>query len=223
MIRSVVVVVPARNEGQSIGACLRAIRAAAPPSVAVRICVVADRCRDDTAALARPMADVVVNRFDHPLGTVRDLGVRQSLTWPAQECWVLNTDADSVLVPDTIATHLQLADQGAHAVAGDVRVDWDDDDEQVRFKYEALVRTRRERVYGANLGVRGDVYLAVGGFWPLSTGEDQHLWDRVKLAGFRAVTTAQAPVTTSSRWQGRADGGLADLLADLREAQPEAS
>jgi acetate kinase len=33
---------------------------------------------------------------------------------------------------------------------------------------------RGERVYGANLGVRGDVYLAVGGFGPLSTSEDQH-------------------------------------------------
>lgn len=219
MIRTVAVVVPARDERQSICACLGAIRAATPPSVAVTTCVVADRCHDDTAALCRPMADLVVNRFDHPLGTVRDLGVRRSLTWPAEECWVLNTDADSVLAPDTIATHLQLANQGAHAVAGDVRVDWDDD-EQVRFKYQDLARTHRERVYGANLGVRGDVYLAVGGFAPLSTGEDQHLWDRVKLAGFRAVTTVQAPVTTSSRWRGRARGGLADLLAGLREGRP---
>ena len=220
MIRSVAVVVPARNEQESIGACLRAVRAATPPSVAVTICVVADQCHDDTAALARPLADVVVNRLDRPLGTIRDLGVRRGLTWPAEECWVLNTDADSVLAPDTIATHLQLANQGAHAVAGDVRIDWVDYDEQVRVKYQALVRTQRERVYGANLGVRGDVYRAVAGFAPLSTGEDQHLWDCVKFAGFRVVTTAQAPVTTSSRWRGRADGGLADLLAAFREARP---
>lgn len=78
-------------------------------------------------------------------------------------------------------------------------------------------RGSRERIYGANLGLRGDVYLAVGGFGPLSAGEDRHLWDRVKLAGYRAVTTAAAPVVTSSRTRGRARGGLADLLAGLRD------
>ncbi len=103
--------------------------------------------------------------------------------------------------------HPPAAGQGAHAVAGDVRLD---DDQAV------LPQGRHERVHGANLGLRGDVYLAVGGFGPLSTGEDQYLWDRVKLAGFLAVTTPRAPVTTSSRLRGRASGGLADLLAALR-------
>jgi cellulose synthase/poly-beta-1,6-N-acetylglucosamine synthase-like glycosyltransferase len=207
VIRRVAVVLPARDERETVGDCLRAIWLAAPSSVDVTVCVVADQCRDDTASLARPLADVLVNRLDYPLGTVRDLGVRRSLTWPAKECWVLNTDADSRLDPATIATHLRLADRGAHAVAGDVCLD----DDQV-----VLPKGRHERVYGANLGVRGDVYLAVGGFGPLSTGEDQHLWDRVKLAGFRAVTTPHAPVTTSSRLRGRASGGLADLLAALQ-------
>ena len=222
MIRSVAVVVPARDEQESIGACLRGIRAAVralPPSIAVTVCVVADQCRDDTAAVARSVVDVIVNDVDRPLGTVRDLGVRGSVTEPAEDCWVLSTDADSVLAPDTIATHVRLADRGVHAVAGDVRIDWRDD-ERIRSRYQALAQTRRERVYGANLGVRGDVYLAVGGFGPLSTGEDQHLWDRIKLAGFRTVTTPCAPVATSSRLRGRAGGGLADLLASLREQRP---
>lgn len=222
MIRSVAVVVPARDERESIGACLRAVRRAVPPTVDVTVCVVADRCRDDTALIARPLADVIVNPADRPLGTVRDLGVRRSLTLPAEQCWVLNTDADSLVAPDWIATHLALADRGAHAVAGDVRIaDWGDHDEQTRSRYRTLVRGRRERIYGANLGVRGDAYLAVGGFGPLSTGEDQHLWDRLKLAAFRTVTTPLAPVTTSSRLRGRASGGLADLLAGLREQRPE--
>ncbi|MFI9387712.1 glycosyltransferase [Kutzneria sp. NPDC052558] len=219
MIRSVAVVVPARDERETIVECLRAIWTAVPSSVAATVCVVADQCHDDTAALARPLADVLVNRLDRPLGTVRDLGVRRSLTWPAEECWVLNTDADSALDPDTITAHLRLANRGAHAVAGAVRIDWAGD-ERLRARYEALTPDGRDRVYGANLGVRGDVYLAVGGFGPLSTSEDRHLWDRVKLAGFRAVTTPHAPVTTSSRLRGRAGSGLADLLAGLGEQRP---
>jgi GT2 family glycosyltransferase len=159
-----------------------------------------------------------LNSFDSPLGIVRDIGVRRSLACPAEECWVLNTDADSVVPPDWITAHLRLAEQGAHTVAGDVRIDhWDE--ESIRERYRQVVRGSRERIYGANLGLRGDVYLAVGGFGPLSTGEDQHLWDRVKLAGYQTVTTACAPVVTSSRTRGRARGGLADLLAGLRDQQ----
>jgi GT2 family glycosyltransferase len=142
------------------------------------------------------------------------------LTFPAGECWVLNTDADSVVPPDWITAHLRLAERGAHAVAGDVRIaGWDDHDELIRSRYRQLVGGSRERIYGANLGLRGDVYLAVGGFGPLSTGEDQHLWDRVKLVGYQTVTTASARVVTSSRTRGRARGGLADLLAGLRDQQ----
>ncbi|MET0135593.1 MAG: glycosyltransferase, partial [Kibdelosporangium sp.] len=208
MIRSVAVVVPARDEQSSIGACLRGIQAAVrvlPPAVASTVCVVLDRCQDGTGAVARSMADVVVDSLDGPLGGVRDIGVRRSLTYPADECWVLNTDADSVVPPDWIATHLRFAERGAHAVAGDVRLaGWDDYDESFRTTYRQLVRGSRERIYGANLGLRGDVYLAVGGFELLPTGEDQRLWDRVKLAGCRTVNTARAPVVTSSRTRGRA-------------------
>ncbi|EWM10738.1 glycosyltransferase family 2 protein [Kutzneria sp. 744] len=219
MIRSVAVVVPARDEQETIVACLLAIHAATPPTVDVTVCVVADRCRDNTAARARPLADVVVNLDDRPLGTVRDLGVERSLTTPAEQCWVLTTDADSTVHPDWIATHLALADRGVHAVAGGVHIaDWPD--QRLRSRYRDFAHPRRERVYGANLGVRGDVYRAVGGFAPLSTGEDQHLWDRVKLAGYRMRTTAEAPVTTSARTRGRAVGGLADLLAGLRAPRP---
>ncbi|MFC0438302.1 glycosyltransferase [Kutzneria buriramensis] len=202
------VVVPARDEEETVGECLRAVHAAIwalPPSIRSGVCVVADQCCDDTADIAWP--EVLVSNANRPLGTVRDLGVRRLLTDPAEECWILNTDADSVVPRDWIRAHLRLADQGAHAVAGDVEIDgWGRD------------HSRRERIYGANLGVRGDVYRAVGGFGPLSTGEDQHLWDRIKLAGYRTVTTPDAPVRTSGRVHGRARGGLADLLREQRSA-----
>ena len=56
-IAHVAVVVPAHDEGALIGRCLASVRRAlAHPAVAVldrRVVVVADRCADDTAAVAR--------------------------------------------------------------------------------------------------------------------------------------------------------------------------
>jgi hypothetical protein len=70
-------------------------------------------------------------------------------------------------------------------------------------------------VYGANLGVRADAYLAVGGFGAVATGEDHHLWRRLGQAGYRRSYAAESTVRTSARRHGRAPGGLADLLRSL--------
>ena len=123
-IRSVAVVVPARDEQATIAACLLGVRAAVralPASVTATVCVVLDRCQDETGSIARTLADAVLDCSGRTLGGVRDAGVRRSLTVPAEHCWVLNTDADSVVPPDWITTHLRLAQAGAHAVAGNVR------------------------------------------------------------------------------------------------------
>jgi len=70
-------------------------------------------------------------------------------------------------------------------------------------------------VHGANLGVRADAYLAVGGWADLATAEDHDLWRRLGAAGAALVTTIEAPVTTSGRGDGRAPSGFAALLTSL--------
>lgn len=57
------------------------------------------------------------------------------------------------------------------------------------------------------------VYLRVGGFAALPTGEDRDLAVRLSAAGHRIARTDQHPVQTAARLRGRAPGGLADLLA----------
>lgn len=47
------IIIPASNEAAQIGACLRALFASAPPSGMVQVIVVANGCRDGTAAIAR--------------------------------------------------------------------------------------------------------------------------------------------------------------------------
>ncbi|GAA0609951.1 glycosyltransferase family 2 protein [Kutzneria viridogrisea] len=223
MIRGVAVVVPARDEQDTIAACLDAIRVALPGEVRSAVCVVLDRCTDDTERIAcrsAPWARLLVNRADLPLGTLRDLGARAALAAlgvPARRSWLLSTDADSVVRPGWVRDHLAQAARGVCGYAGATEItDWAGHTERTRLRYLAVAGDpSREHVYGANLGVRADAYLAVGGFAALATGEDQDLWDRLRLAGHILVTGVAAPVLTSSRRHGRATGGVADLLAGL--------
>lgn len=211
MITAVGVVVPARDEGESIEACVRGVLAALrrlPEDVQPALCVVADRCTDDTADVASAAvfgwpARVVANGADATIGEIRDLGVRHlglAGHRPA-ETWLLSTDADTVVAPDWALRHLHLARHGIHAVAGAT---------------ELLGRTVLPvHAYGANLGVRADAYRAVGGFGAVATGEDQDLWHRLVEAGFRCRYADGPRVLTSSRRQGRAPHGVAALLARL--------
>jgi GT2 family glycosyltransferase len=77
-------------------------------------------------------------------------------------------------------------------------------------------------VYGANLAVRLDAYLRVGGFRDVH-GEDQDLVDRLRGAG-EPVTSLLSPlVLTSARYDGRAENGLAALLERLSRSEIETS
>jgi hypothetical protein len=159
------------------------------------------------------------------IGAVRDLGFRQVRAMlaghPAAGIWLLSTDADTTVAPDWATQHLRLARHGTHTVAGLAELA----DPQalppiVAERYEAIRAAQRRpdghgNVYAANLGVRADAYQAVGGFAPMASGEDQDLWHRLGRAGYRQRYATEPMVTTSSRRQGRAPGGVADLLAGL--------
>lgn len=231
MITAVGVVVPARDEARSIGACVRSVMAALrrlPADVQPALCVVADRCTDDTAGVAstaaagRP-ARVVRNGSDATIGEIRDLGMRHlGLDGHRPgETWLLSTDADTVVASDWAVRHLHLARCGIHAVAGAAGLRGR---AELPVLYSTVLATARRpdghgNVYGANLGVRADAYWAVGGFGAVATGEDHDLWRRLAEAGFRCHYADGPRVLTSSRRHGRAPDGLAALLARL-DRQP---
>ena len=71
-----------------------------------------------------------------------------------------------------------------------------------------------------NFGIRADTYLTLGGWQPLSLGEDVDLAGRAASAGHLRITrTASIPVVTSSRTAARAPGGFASYLTALGEPQ----
>ncbi|MEO5709728.1 MAG: hypothetical protein ABIQ59_07890 [Nocardioidaceae bacterium] len=76
-------------------------------------------------------------------------------------------------------------------------------------------------VHGANLAVRADAYLDVGGFPGAVHGEDQALVDALVARGHRLLRTREISVVTSGRLVGRAQDGLADHLRRLEQSSGE--
>lgn len=181
------------------------------------------------------------------VGAVRHLGVRQVLEELREHApratWLLNTDADTTVPPDWALLHLRHAVAGACGIAGIAELDQPDDlTPEARRRYGAIIRAglhsvdpdrtaeragsdrlgpdQHDHVYGANLGVRADAYLAVGGFPVDVVGEDHGLWQSLATAGYPLVRSTGISVRTSSRLLGRATGGLADLLRTLHGPPP---
>ena len=65
---------------------------------------------------------------------------------------------------------------------------------------------------GANIALRGDAYLDVGGWTDRPLSEDHCLWRRLRRRGWPVSSAASSVVITSARLQGRASGGFADTL-----------
>jgi len=236
--RVLVVVVPAHDEQDLIGACGAGVRrASAHPALSgirVHLVVVLDDCRDATGARAEaalhspgePLAATVVSVSVRNVGRARASGVDQARVVagavdPA-EVWLATTDADSVVPADWLAHHLELRRRGADGCAGTVVVDsWREHGVLAKHAFDAQYRPEgclgfgHPHVHGTNLGVSLAAYLHAGGFPPLATGEDHALWRALVDAGRCLVATPEAPVTTSGRRRGRSPAGFAGLLGRL--------
>ncbi|MGA8992775.1 MAG: hypothetical protein WB441_00540, partial [Nocardioidaceae bacterium] len=234
--------VPARDEAATVARALRGVCAALDRAQrhgmvdACAVEVAAHRCRDATAERARavlrgrPGAAVHRDETSTSVGEVRAAAVRRALArlpGPPDRTWVLSTDADTDVGPGWVLDILQESDRtGAVAVVGLAPLDgWHGGPEGAEA-YERVVAAKlgggglhqHDHVYGANLAVRADAYLDVGGFRATDHGEDQALVDALALAGHRLLRTRAVTVVTSGRLQGRARGGLAEHLARLDSA-----
>ncbi|PRY14551.1 glycosyltransferase [Kineococcus rhizosphaerae] len=216
------VVVPARDEETTIGACLDALAAAARHCpVPVDVVVVADRCQDRTERIARAAGVRVLLSGAGQVGAARAAGVRAARALrpvePADEHWIASTDADSLVPAGWLGWHAQIAAADVDLLLGTVRLAGPAGAHRAwRERYAAGEwATGHVHVHGANLGVRASTYLAAGGFPALPAHEDRALADRVRaLPGARVLASSRFPVTTSDRLVGRAPEGVAaDLSA----------
>ncbi|RYJ05130.1 MAG: glycosyltransferase [Actinomycetales bacterium] len=219
------VVVPARDEEDSVGACLDHLaRAALRVEVPVEVVVVVNGSRDRTAQVAEERGARVVTLRPANVGLARHAGVLAQDEAHARSgsdaTWLAFTDADSLVPVDWLVTQLACARDGADAVVGTVVLpteamaehpDW------VAAYRRRVHGTTHRHVHGANLGVHGSVYRDVGGFRPLRLHEDVDLVARLEAHGVRVVRTVASPVITSPRTVGRLHGGVATDLAALEQ------
>jgi hypothetical protein len=181
--------------------------------------VVLDGCRDRTAVIAatsREVQTVVVTAGS--VGLARRAGASAALAGagPPSELWLANTDADSQVPVNWLTTMVAEARLGAHLVLGTV-LPGRDLAPQARAEWLSHhhLRDGHPYVHGANFGIRADIYLSLGGWPAMVTGEDVELARRATRTGhLRISRTASIPVVTSARQHGRAPQGFSGYLRD---------
>ncbi|HWF24445.1 MAG TPA: glycosyltransferase family A protein, partial [Solirubrobacteraceae bacterium] len=130
-----VVVVPARDERERIGSCLRALaeQGGVDPG-AFEVVLVLDHCSDDTyaqalcAASARPRLPLIVLESEltgagHARRLGMDFACERLLAGGRPDGLIASTDADSRVATDWLATQLVLAGEGARAIGGRIELD----------------------------------------------------------------------------------------------------
>jgi glycosyltransferase involved in cell wall biosynthesis len=227
-------VIPASNEARTIERCLRSVLSSAAQCArcgSFWIVVVADCWSDETAAIARRVLagkGQVVECAERSPGSARRIGARAVLEHfgglEPSHIWLANTDADTYVPENWLSMHLSLADAKASAVAGIVELDPHELRPEVarlyRETYKFAADGTHDHVHGANMGVRADAYLDVGGWSDLRSSEDHCLWGRLTRRGWRVQSPTASVVLTSGRLQGRAQGGFAaTLLRELRSRE----
>ncbi len=231
LISAVLVVVPAHDEQERIGACVRSVRQAAEAVAGlsssevttcsvrqVEIVVALDRCTDGTAAAVADASVHFVHLDAGCVGAARRAGVGHGAALTAahepRAVLVVNTDADCVVPRDWLIDLVSLA-AGHDVVLGEVQPD---PVEMSPISLEAWwLRHPRGRgsLHGANLAVRLDAYLSVGGFAAVNEQEDVLLVRALRAAEARVVGGTR--VMTSGRRQGRIPQGFAGYLRALDE------
>jgi hypothetical protein len=240
--RAVAVAVPAHDEAESIAACLTAIDLAAGRVAGpVTVVVLANNCRDATAAVAQAftarnltveVADVVLAPRDAHAGGARRAALDRAAALLPPDGVLMTTDADSVVDPAWIASNLAEL-TGADAVAGVVAFDeptraalpplplrsleWRLADLHARLA--SLIDPRPHDpwpnhlwAWGASLALTLAAYRTVGGLPAVPLAEDRALAAAIEAHDLRLRHSHAPVVYTSARLHGRAPGGFADLL-----------
>lgn len=225
------VLIPARNEEHLLPRCLFSIQQARrnlPVTVTSDVIVVSDCSQDRTRKVAEDIlkeSGLVLETTSGIVGSARAMAATAAVEryrGPLDRCWLANTDADCEVPKDWLVNHLNVAERGLKAVAGIIDVDSFVEHRQCveeRFRLTYLVRAdgSHPHVHGANLGVRADAYLAVGGWSHMPSAEDHDLWSRLDHEGHMRVSDATLKVITSGRRIGRAPSGFAEVLAAHNE------
>ena len=223
----VAVLIPARNEEVLLTHCLESVIGAVdslPVTIKATIVLVSDCSTDRTAEIAYRLIGgrgSVLHTRAGTVGTARALAASYAIektTAPLSNFWLANTDADCIVPSVWLSDQIDFAASGIEAVAGIIAVDsFEEHGTEVparfRASYSIYDDGTHPHIHGANLGVRADRYVNIGGWADLKTAEDHDLWGRLRRTDARVFSSAKLQVVTSGRRVGRAPSGFAGALA----------
>ena len=239
----VVVAIPAKDEERWIGAALSALRCDAGASgVRCEVVVLANDCRDATAAVARASGARVVERRLPPdranAGHARRLAMEAALALCGPGDVLATSDADARLVPGSLRAIVAAMRSGADLVCGGIsttlpveiarapsirRIDGATEPYQalvheVRFAIDRLCGAQPDgpRPHyvesGACMALTPALCRAVGGSPDVATSEDRALVRAAERAGARVAYVGGAHAWVSARLDGRARGGMSEAI-----------
>ena len=238
MALDAVVVIPAHDEEERIGDCLRALAHQTVGSPAFETVVVLDDCHDRTAAVVDTVSRAVglhvktLEGAGAGAGAARRAGMDHAceilLAAGRPDGLIACTDADSRPAADWLERQLAHVAAGARAIAGLIELDEDEARDlppgvRERRDRDAGTRLRRLRTTepeaghhhfaGASLGVTADTYREVGGIEPLAALEDAGFAVRLAEHHVPILRASDVRVATSPRADGRVARGLSVDLA----------
>lgn len=241
--KDIAIVIPARNEAARIGACLAALAGPDAERAVVVLAInnTADATAARARAAARraglALRILTCRLTGHQgVGAARNLGGRVALRDLPGLRFILTTDADCVAGPDWIARNLRHLRE-VDILCGHIqpmaaksaifqRMD------MTLATHEGRYRRLVQQLYarfapgcadlldshgeaaGASLALRRSAWLALGGFDPVTSGEDRQLVRRARQAGLKVRHAGDVVVQASCRLDGRARGGMAQALKD---------
>jgi hypothetical protein len=225
------VCLPVHNEQdtlpQALAALTGAMRALVCGGIECRLAIVLDDCSDRSGMLVHQwvnevtdISTLVVNCAAHNVGIARQAGclalIESWSTLEPSQIWLATTDADSEVPTQWLTHQVECMSRKIDFWAGRVEItDWSG-----RLTTTALLWGRaycRESapIHGANIGINAQLFLEVGGFPPLVTGEDEALRRAVSRTPSIIFHDWRMPVRTSARPQARAPLGLAYYIDSL--------
>jgi hypothetical protein len=221
------VVLPIHNEEERLGASLHALGSAMaelPTSLDCRVALMLDTCSDGSPAIARNWSRrhgaLLVSCDLGNVGAVRRAGCGALLgSWPrlhARHVWLSTTDADSQVPRQWLTAQVAAHEAGVNLWTGRVAVkDWSHHRPDTAQRWTEDYESQSAPIHGTSMGINGQVYLDIGGFDALLTGEDRDLYFRAVAAGVAPHHDATVPVITSARRVARAPLGFAHVLNTL--------
>lgn len=239
-----VIVIPARDEGRTIGRTLSALAAqrGAPPFT---VLVLANNCHDDTAQqalrwqskLQLEICESILPPEQANVVGARRLALEIGAEFAGSDGIIVSTDADTEAHPDWLRQLLVPLSCGYDASAGRILLRREE-----RAALPPLVRAThlldtgyrmaaaqlRARLvpsageetpthwqhFGANLALKISAYRAIGGLPKVSSLEDVALITALLRHDLRIRHTHAAKVFTSARLTGRVSVGLSTQLGE---------